>query len=152
MKEAVDEGELLAQRFFDVAPDETSLTINTRCYEAAIESFGPLCDALASESGGSALEALRPLDLISKVTGHSPEYVFTTDDEIGFPRPRGDETELLLEWLGYLRGAVIRKIRDLSDEQSRWTPDGWRPSCGRRPGMYGARSNSATRRGWWSRC
>ncbi len=48
MKEAVDEGELLAQRFFDVAPGETSLTINTRCYEAAIESFGPLCDALAA--------------------------------------------------------------------------------------------------------
>jgi natural product biosynthesis luciferase-like monooxygenase protein len=48
MKAAVDEGELLAQRFFDVAPGETSLTINTKCYEAAIESFGPLCDALAS--------------------------------------------------------------------------------------------------------
>ncbi|MGH2901670.1 MAG: formyltransferase family protein, partial [Solirubrobacteraceae bacterium] len=43
MKAAVDEGELLAQRFFDVATGETSLTINTKCYEAAIESFGPLC-------------------------------------------------------------------------------------------------------------
>ena len=50
--------------------------------------------------------------------------MMTNDDEIGFPRPNGNETELLLEWLGYLRGAVIRKIEGLSDEQSRWTPDG----------------------------
>jgi methionyl-tRNA formyltransferase len=53
MKAAVDEGELLAQRFFDVSPGETSLTINTKCYEAAIDSFGPLCDALASGSAAS---------------------------------------------------------------------------------------------------
>ena len=48
----------------------------------------------------------------------------TTDDEIGFPGPNGNETELLLDWLNYLRGAVIRNIQDLSDEESRWTPDG----------------------------
>jgi uncharacterized damage-inducible protein DinB len=46
------------------------------------------------------------------------------DDEIGFPHPNPNETELLLDWLGYLRGAVIRKIQDLSDGESRWTPDG----------------------------
>lgn len=48
----------------------------------------------------------------------------TTDDEIGFPRAHADERELLLDWLGYLRGAVVRNIQDLTDEQSRWTPDG----------------------------
>ncbi|MBM4336799.1 MAG: LLM class flavin-dependent oxidoreductase [Deltaproteobacteria bacterium] len=48
MRSELDEGDLLATRSFDVAPNETSLTINTKCYEAAIESFGPLCDALAA--------------------------------------------------------------------------------------------------------
>jgi uncharacterized damage-inducible protein DinB len=41
-----------------------------------------------------------------------------------FPAPAEDERELLLRWLGYLRGSVLRKIRDLSDEQARWTPPG----------------------------
>lgn len=41
-----------------------------------------------------------------------------------FPRGTSDERELYLRWLGYLRGAVLRKIDGLSDEQARWTPDG----------------------------
>jgi uncharacterized damage-inducible protein DinB len=44
--------------------------------------------------------------------------------EIGFPRGNPDERELLLSWLGYLRGAVLRKLDGLTDEQARWTPDG----------------------------
>lgn len=41
--------------------------------------------------------------------------------------PRGghaDERELYLNWLRYLRGAVLRNTEGLSDEQARWTPDG----------------------------
>ncbi len=45
-----------------------------------------------------------------------------TDD--GFPAGTPDERELLLRWLGYLRGAVIRKVQGLSDHDARWTPDG----------------------------
>jgi uncharacterized damage-inducible protein DinB len=41
-----------------------------------------------------------------------------------FPRGHADERDLLLDWLRYLRGAVIRKIEGLSDEQARWRPDG----------------------------
>jgi len=41
-----------------------------------------------------------------------------------FPRGTPDERELLLRWLGYLRGAVVRKIEGLNEEQARWTPDG----------------------------
>jgi uncharacterized damage-inducible protein DinB len=48
----------------------------------------------------------------------------TTDQEIGFPRGNSDERELLLSWLGYLRGAVVRKMAGLTDKQARWTPDG----------------------------
>jgi uncharacterized damage-inducible protein DinB len=48
-----------------------------------------------------------------------------SDEEIGFPRGgHDDERELYLEWLRYLRGAVLRKAAGLTDEQARWTPDG----------------------------
>lgn len=43
----VDEGGLLAQSFFDVAPDETVLTLNTKCYAAAIDSFDTVIEKLA---------------------------------------------------------------------------------------------------------
>ena len=47
-----------------------------------------------------------------------------TDEEIGFPTGTPDERELLLKWLTYLRGAVVRNIEGLSDTDARWTPDG----------------------------
>ncbi|MDG2050790.1 MAG: LLM class flavin-dependent oxidoreductase, partial [Myxococcota bacterium] len=43
-----DEGDILEQVLFDVAPDETSLSLNTRCFAAALESFDTLIDRLAS--------------------------------------------------------------------------------------------------------
>jgi hypothetical protein len=36
-----------------------------------------------------------------------------SDETPGFPRATADERELLLSWLGYLRGAVIRKVEGL---------------------------------------
>lgn len=42
----VDEGDILKQALFDVAPDETSLSINTKCFAAALESFPVLVDEL----------------------------------------------------------------------------------------------------------
>ena len=47
----------------------------------------------------------------------------STDKSIGFPAGSSDERELLLNWLGYLRGAVLRKSAGISDEQARWRPD-----------------------------
>lgn len=46
----VDKGDILKQQMFDIAPDETSVSINTKCFAAAIESFPILVDELASES------------------------------------------------------------------------------------------------------
>lgn len=38
----IDEGDILQQKLFDIAPNETALTLNTRCYEAAMDSFNAL--------------------------------------------------------------------------------------------------------------
>lgn len=48
MTASADEGDLLEQVEFEIAPEETSLSINTRCFAAAIESFGTLVDRLAT--------------------------------------------------------------------------------------------------------
>ena len=47
-----------------------------------------------------------------------------SDADLGFPAGTADERELFLRWLAYLRGAVLRNIDGLSDEQARWTPEG----------------------------
>jgi uncharacterized damage-inducible protein DinB len=47
-----------------------------------------------------------------------------TDAEIGFPETTSDERELLLRWLQFLRGAVMRKAEGVSDTDARWRPDG----------------------------
>jgi natural product biosynthesis luciferase-like monooxygenase protein len=44
----IDEGDILEQALFDIAPDDTALTLNTRCYEAAIQTFPAVVDQLAS--------------------------------------------------------------------------------------------------------
>lgn len=41
-----------------------------------------------------------------------------------FPSGTPDERELLLRWLRFLRGAVVRKIEGLSEQDARWTPEG----------------------------
>lgn len=41
-----------------------------------------------------------------------------------FPEGNTDERELLLSWLGFLRGAVLRKIDELTEDDARWTPSG----------------------------
>lgn len=46
-----------------------------------------------------------------------------TDLGIGFPAGHADDRELFLDWLGYLRRAVLRNVEGLSDEQARWRPD-----------------------------
>lgn len=52
MEGGIDEGDILGQRRFELAPEDTALTLNTKCYAAAIESFTPLIAGL--ESGAPA--------------------------------------------------------------------------------------------------
>jgi uncharacterized damage-inducible protein DinB len=46
----------------------------------------------------------------------------SSDREIGFPEGDPNEREMLLSWLNYLRGAVLRNIDGVTDHDSRWTP------------------------------
>ena len=43
-------------------------------------------------------------------------------DEPALPAPTGDERESLLGWLGYLRGAVVRKAQGLDEEAAHRRP------------------------------
>jgi uncharacterized damage-inducible protein DinB len=45
-------------------------------------------------------------------------------EDVSFPAGNPDELELLLSWLAFLRGAVLRKAIGITDEQARWQPDG----------------------------
>jgi natural product biosynthesis luciferase-like monooxygenase protein len=46
MTDAVDEGAIYVQRHFDLNPDETAFTLNSRCFEVATASFRDLLDAI----------------------------------------------------------------------------------------------------------
>lgn len=47
-----------------------------------------------------------------------------TAAETSFPAGNPDERELLLSWLGYLRGVVVRDLSGVSDADARWRPQG----------------------------
>ncbi len=46
--DGIDDGDILEQRRFEIAPRDTALTLNMKCYAAAIESFGALLGQLAA--------------------------------------------------------------------------------------------------------
>lgn len=54
----VDEGDIYSQRIIEISPDETALTLNTKCFEAGIATFEEMLSAI---EGG--MLAPRPQDL-----------------------------------------------------------------------------------------
>lgn len=48
----------------------------------------------------------------------------STSQEIDLPAGNTDERELLLSWLDFLRGSILRKVEGIDDAQARWTPEG----------------------------
>jgi amino acid adenylation domain-containing protein len=44
----VDKGDILKQVFFEIAKDETTLSLNARCFEKGLSSFGELVDEIAN--------------------------------------------------------------------------------------------------------
>ena len=58
----VDEGRILEQRMFEISADDTALTLNTKCFAAAMDSFPALMAALELGDAGRAQDlALRTL-------------------------------------------------------------------------------------------
>ena len=48
----VDEGAVLVQRMFDITPDDTALTLNTKCFAAGMDSFPDVMAALEAGAAG----------------------------------------------------------------------------------------------------
>jgi natural product biosynthesis luciferase-like monooxygenase protein len=103
----VDEGDILAQRRFAIAPDETAFSLNSKCYGAALDSFGEVLEQL--ESG--ALERT-PQDLSHR------RYHARKDrpDAAGFLRFDRNRDTLLclvrgLDMGGYWNPLTTAKIR-----------------------------------------
>ncbi|HEX9295217.1 MAG TPA: MupA/Atu3671 family FMN-dependent luciferase-like monooxygenase [Polyangiaceae bacterium] len=74
----VDAGAILKQVTFEVAPDETSLSLNTKCFAVAIESFAELAAELAA----------------GPVTS-TPQ---TLEDRLYFGRYRRPEAACVIDW------------------------------------------------------
>ncbi|KIC10721.1 peptide synthetase [Leisingera sp. ANG-M1] len=103
----VDEGDVLAQRLFDVAEDETAFTLNSKCYAAAMDSFGEVMAQL--ETG--ALNR-QPQDL-------SQRRIFAKSDRpaagglLDFTRPAAELARLVraLDTGGYWNPMCAAKLR-----------------------------------------
>lgn len=50
IENGVDEGDILVQRRFQITERDTALTLNTKCFEAAMESFPQVISALSAET------------------------------------------------------------------------------------------------------
>ena len=50
MEGGIDEGDILAQRLIDIAEDETAFSLNSKCYAAAMDSFGEVLDQLSTDN------------------------------------------------------------------------------------------------------
>lgn len=57
----IDEGDILEQRVFEISPLDTALTLNTRCFEAALDSF----PAVLAQMEAGALQR-KPQDLAAR--------------------------------------------------------------------------------------
>ena len=62
----VDEGRIVAQKLFDIAPHDTALTLNTKCYAAAIESFDDVIATAAAAELSAAPQDLSARSYFAK--------------------------------------------------------------------------------------
>jgi len=68
----IDEGNILAQRMFEIVPEETALSLNTKCFAAALESFPQVIDALATGDGAGVPQDLDQRSYFAR--DHRPDH------------------------------------------------------------------------------
>ena len=78
MVDQVDGGEILAQRSFGISPEDSALSLNQRCFDAAVETFAELVEGLA-ENG------------VAGVTQDLTQRTY-------FPREQRPEAACILDW------------------------------------------------------
>lgn len=66
MTGAVDEGAILAAERFAIAPGETALSLNTRCFEAGLRSFAGIVDDLDSAVARAVPQGRRPDRMVGR--------------------------------------------------------------------------------------
>jgi natural product biosynthesis luciferase-like monooxygenase protein len=66
MEPGVDKGDILKQQLFEIAANETSLSINTQCFAAALDSFPMLVDELTTDSTEAKSQDLSVRSYFSK--------------------------------------------------------------------------------------
>ncbi len=107
MASEADTGEIYEQEIFPIAPEETALTLNTKCFEAAISSFAALAERLETGLVG------RPQDLGQR-TYFSRNQRPGAAGTLVFNRPTA-ELERLFRALdfgtGYTNPLVTAKVR-----------------------------------------
>jgi natural product biosynthesis luciferase-like monooxygenase protein len=104
----IDAGDVLVQRSIPIAADETALTLNTKCYETAIESFGELVAAI---DGGTLAPRAQDASVRSYFGKNDRPEAGAT---LRFDRPAGD-LEALVRALdfgaGYPNPLMLPKLR-----------------------------------------
>ncbi len=102
----VDEGDILAQRMFDIAGDETGFSLNSKCYAAAMDSFAEVLTQLEH----TALDR-EPQDLTSRMyfaKADRPAVAGLLD----FSKPAADVARLVraLDFGGYWNPLCAPKL------------------------------------------
>jgi methionyl-tRNA formyltransferase len=106
MTDAPDEGDLLLQRVFPIEPDDTSLTLNTRCFEAAVASFPELVAQLASGAWTATCHVL------DRATYHGLDARPAGQGHLDWRRPAGELAALVraLDFGGYPNPLSAAKV------------------------------------------
>lgn len=77
MTELVDAGDIFKQALFEIAGGETALTLNAKCYDAAISSFSELIDDLAYDRVSARKQNLSERTFFSRDKRPSPGCILS---------------------------------------------------------------------------
>ncbi len=103
----VDEGDILSQRMFDVAADETAFSLNSKCYAAAMDSFGEVIAQLETGDLNRQPQDLRQRRVFAKSDRPAAGGL------LDFSRPAAELARLVraLDTGGYWNPLCAAKLR-----------------------------------------